>query len=49
MWPNPHLPRFWSHLLKKFLMENFMFGAVDAAWFGTLTAKVNETFIFPVV
>ena len=28
MWPNPHETADWSHLLKKFLMENFILCAV---------------------
>ena len=28
MWPNPQLLRIWSHLLKKSLIENFIFCAV---------------------
>ena len=28
MWPNRRLPRIWLHLLKKSLLENFIFCAV---------------------
>ena len=28
MWPNPSFLRIWSHLLEKFLMENFIFFAM---------------------
>ena len=29
MWPNPQIPAVWSDLLKKFLMENFIFCEVN--------------------
>ena len=29
MWPNPQFLRILSNLLKKFLIENFIFGAVE--------------------
>ena len=37
MWPNPQLPP----LLKKALMENFIFCAVQGSFFGKLAALVR--------
>ena len=37
MWPNPQETAVWSHLLKKYLMENFIFCAV---WW-----KLNDLYL----
>ena len=40
MWPNPQL-QIWSHLLKKSLMENFIFCAVYESFMLIVTKYVN--------
>ena len=55
MWPNPQFPADLVTLLKKSLMENFIFSAVRAAWrflhfkflrndFSYLRTKVGDAF-----
>ena len=33
--------RIWSHLLKKFLMESFIFCAVHSYWYSHILRKIN--------
>ena len=44
MWPNPQEMRIWSHLLKKSLLENFIFCAVKVmTYYKKLQPLSHET------